>query len=91
MYHIAIVEDEIDFSGQLQSFLEQYQKEQNIRFKISVFGDGTEILEDYEPIYDVILMDIEIPGMHGMDESAQILCVDADVVMMFITNVAYYE
>lgn len=90
MYHIAIVEDEMDFSSQLQSFLEQYQKEQNIRFKISVFSDGAEILEGYEPIYDVILMDIEMPGMNGMDAAAQIRSVDADVVMMFITNVASY-
>ena len=28
MYHIAIVEDEKDFSDQLQTFLQQYQKEQ---------------------------------------------------------------
>lgn len=90
MYHIAIVEDEIDFSMQLQAFLEQYQREQNIRFKISVFHDGSEILETYEPIYDVILMDIEMPNMNGMDAAVQIRRVDLDVVMMFITNVASY-
>lgn len=90
MYHIAIVEDEIDFSMQLQAFLEQYQKEQNIRFKISVFHDGSEILEKYEPIYDVILMDIEMPNMNGMDAAAWIRRVDLDVVIMFITNVASY-
>ena len=90
MYHIAIVEDEIDFSVQLQNFLEQYQKENNIRIKISVFCDGMEILDGYEPVYDVILMDIEMPGMNGMDAAAQIRNTDADVVIMFITNVASY-
>lgn len=90
MYHIAIVEDEIDFSGQLQNFLEQYQREQNMRFKISVFCDGTEILAGYEPVYDIIMMDIEMPGMNGMDAAAQIRGMDADVVMMFITNMASY-
>lgn len=90
MYHIAIVEDESDFSAQLQSYLAQYSDEQGIRFKVSVFHDGMEILEGYEPVYDVILMDIEMPNMNGMDAAAQIRLVDPDVVMMFITNVASY-
>lgn len=90
MYHIAIVEDEAAFCGQLQTFLEQYQKEQNIRFKISVFRAGEEILADYQPIYDIILMDIEMPGINGMDAAAQIRSMDGDVVLMFITNIASY-
>lgn len=90
MYHIAIVEDEADFSMQLQSFLEQYQKEENTRCKVSVFSDGREILQDYQPVYDVILLDIEMPGINGMDAAAKIRECDQDVVMMFITNIASY-
>lgn len=90
MYHIAIVEDEADFSTQLQRFLEQYGQEQDICFKVSVFCGGTELLKDYEPVYDVILMDIEMPDMNGMDAAAQIRRIDLDVVMMFITNLASY-
>lgn len=90
MYHIAIVEDEAAFCGQLRAFLEQYQEEQNKRFKISVFQDGAEILADYQPIYDIILLDIEMPGINGMDAAAQIRSVDQEVVLMFITNIASY-
>ena len=67
MYHIAIVEDEKVFAGQLQEFLKKYQKEQDTAFKISVFEDGAEILEHYEPLYDVILLDIEMPRVSGME------------------------
>ena len=36
MYHIAIVEDEKEFRDQLQIYLKQYGKENQISFQISV-------------------------------------------------------
>ena len=42
MYHIAIVEDEAEFSAQLQEYLKQYQKQGifsfSIHFKPRFFG-----------------------------------------------------
>ena len=90
MYHIAIVEDEKDFSEKLQEYLIQYGKENEMEFEISVFHDGSEILEGYEPKYDIILLDIEMPKINGMDAAEQIREVDEDVVLMFITNMAAY-
>lgn len=90
MYHIAIVEDELEFSMQLQEYLKQYQEKNDVEFKISVFSDGAEILEDYRPEYDAIFMDIEMPGINGMDAAEKIREMDEDVVIMFITNMAQY-
>lgn len=90
MYHIAIVEDEAEFAVQLQEFLKQYQKENDVPFKITVFGDGAEILEDYQPLYDIILLDIEMPKVNGMEAAEKIRKTDSDVVLMFITNMASY-
>lgn len=90
MYHVAIVEDEQEYAEQLQTFLTQYEEEHSTKFKVTVFGDGAEILDGYEPIYDLILLDIEMPKVNGMDAADQIRKMDNDVVMMFITNVASY-
>lgn len=90
MYHIAIVEDEKEFSDQLHQFLIQYGKEKETEFEISIFGDGAEILENYEPKYDIILLDIEMPKVNGMDAAERIREMDEDVVLMFITNMAAY-
>lgn len=90
MYHIAIVEDEKEFSHQLQEFLVQYGKEYEMEFQISVFQDGAEILEEYQPKYDVILLDIEMPKVNGMETAEKIRETDEDVVLMFITNMASY-
>lgn len=90
MYHIAIVEDDADFALQLQEFLSQYQSENNLQIKVSVFGDGDEILKDYQALYDVILLDIEMPKVNGMDAANKIREMDQYVVLMFITNMAGY-
>ncbi len=90
MYHIAVVEDEKNYSEQLQAFLKQYEEEHDIKFKVSVFYDGAEILEGYQNIYDIILLDIEMPKVNGMDAAEEIRKVDTDVVLMFITNMAAY-
>ena len=90
MYHIAIVEDEGQFRQQLTEYLTQYQDENQLEFKISVFTDGAEILENYQPVYDVILLDIEMPKVNGMDAAKQIRVRDDNVVLMFITNMAGY-
>lgn len=90
MYHIAIVEDEKEFREQLQDYLKQYENENNELFQISVFEDGEEILEDYKKEYDIILLDIEMPKVNGMDAAEQIREIDEDVLIMFITNMAQY-
>lgn len=90
MYHIAIVEDETEFAAQLQEFLKEYQKEHDVPMKISVFSDGAEIIADYQPLYDIILLDIEMPQVNGMDAAERIRQMDTDVVLMFITNMATY-
>lgn len=90
MYHIAIVEDEREFSMQLQEYLLQYGNENDMIYEVSVFQDGAEILEDYKKEYDAIFLDIEMPKVNGMETAERIREMDEDVVLMFITNMAQY-
>lgn len=90
MYRIAIVEDDCNFIEELQSYLGQYASEEKQTFEISVFHDGAEILENYEPKYDLILLDVEMPKVNGMDAAEKIREMDESVVLMFITNMAQY-
>ena len=57
----------------------EYEAEHNLDFKISVFHDGSEILESYEPVFDVILFDIEMPEVDGMTAAGKIREIDSDM------------
>lgn len=90
MYRVAIVEDDKNFVEELKNHLLQYAQEEGLEFQISAFYDGAEILENYAPVYDLILLDIEMPKVGGMETAEKIREVDEDVVLMFITNMAQY-
>lgn len=90
MYHIAIVEDEKEFRDQLRNYLKYYESEFHKEFQISEFEDGEDVLKDYKNKYDIILLDIDMPRLNGMDAAELIRERDEDVVLMFITNMAQY-
>ena len=45
---IAIVEDDLEYQKQLQKYIEQYGKEHELQYKITVFQNGLNFLEDYK-------------------------------------------
>ena len=90
MYRIAIVDDDREFVEELKKYINQYGQEEGQEFEVSAFYDGAEILESYVPKYDLILLDIEMPKINGMDAAEKIREVDENVVLMFITNMAQY-
>lgn len=90
MYHIAVVDDEKAFQEQISEYIEKYQKENEIEIQVDFFDDGLSLLADDHLVYDMILLDIEMPGMNGMDVARNIREKDEEVVLMFITNMAQY-
>ncbi len=90
MLEIAIVEDEESYRNVLCEYLKKYEQETEEEIHVSIFTDGDEIVENYTAKYDIILMDIEMQFMNGMDAAHKIREVDKEVIIIFITNMAQY-
>ncbi len=90
MIRIAIVEDDNSYLNQLKEYLMRYEQESGKSFHISVFHDGADIAQMYDPVYDIILMDIEMAQMDGMTAAERIRQTDMEVVIIFITNMPQY-
>lgn len=90
MIKIAVVEDEHTYAMQLQEYLHQYEKECGEVFEITTFLDGDEIVSKYKSQFDIILMDIEMKFMDGMSAAEEIRKVDAEVIIIFVTNASQY-
>ena len=90
MIRIAVVEDLEDEAQQLTKCIEQYGREKNELFAVERFSDGLAFIEGYEPRYDIIFMDINMPLMSGLSAAKRLRIVDPGVCLIFVTQMAQY-
>lgn len=90
MLYIAVVEDDEACRVQLTEYINRFGAERGLALNVTQFQDGGELLENHRPDFDIILLDIEMPGVDGMSAAEEIRGRDEDVVLVFVTNMAEY-
>ena len=90
--NIAIVDDEREQSDILKGYIDRYFGEHPLSesYNVAVFTDGDEIIKDYEPKYDIIFLDIEMPRVNGMKAARVIRQTDDGTALIFVTRLARY-
>lgn len=90
MLRCAIVEDSPRELEHLKECLARYSAERDIPLETTAFGDAASFLEHYRADYDIVFMDIELPGINGM-EAAELLRSQHRVTsIIFVTDLAQY-
>lgn len=90
MYRVAIVEDDESSRNILRKYIVRYQKEKDSTFSIKEFTNGLNFISGYTADFDIILMDIEMPHMNGMETAEKLRQMDENVCLIFVTNMAQY-
>ena len=87
---IAVVEDQPETRECLCRFIRQYAEEQGMQAEVVPFEDGAVIANGYQLGFDILFMDVEMPGLDGFATAEKIREVDPEVVLIFVTNMAQY-
>src|ERR671921_1192862 len=79
-YRVMIVDDEQDITTVFKMGLE------NNQFIVTTFNDPLEALSKFKPrLYDLMILDIRMPGMNGFQLYKKIRDLDKEVKVCFLT------
>ena len=87
---IAIVEDDPKEAQFLQSYFEHLPPDFQDTFEVRLFQTARAFLSAYQPIYDIVFMDINLPDLNGMEAAGYLRRMDRNVVLVFVTSMAQY-
>ena len=92
---IAIVDDEPEVCGVVRDYLthilEKYWAEKAAQMEVEVFDSAESVLEVFDQrTYDLLILDIRMPGIGGMEAARRIRNQSSDVGIIFLTSSEEY-
>jgi DNA-binding response OmpR family regulator len=82
---ILIVDNELDITQTFKSALEQ-EYDNNNKLEVHTFNDPLSVLSQFKPsFYDLLLIDINMPDMNGFELCIEILKIDVNVKICFMS------
>lgn len=90
MLHIAICDDEESFVRELEEQLTRYAGECSQEIRVTVFYDGSELVNGYDPSIDLVFLDIQMNRMDGLAAAERIRQMDGEVAIIFLTTLTRY-
>ena len=89
MYRVLIVEDTPAEADLLRALLGRYSAEKGVELSATVMTSALEFIESRRAA-DLVLMDIDMPGINGMEAAEVFRTYDAETPLIFVTNLAQY-
>lgn len=92
MIRVALCDDDVSTLKETVGFLDRYRKERRREIVHTAFHSPVELLAEIErgAQFDVLLLDILMPGQNGIETAAEIRRYDSKVKIIFLTTSAEF-
>jgi DNA-binding LytR/AlgR family response regulator len=89
---IAVCDDEEIHQNIILALLKKWAANANIEIDIAAFDNAEELLMLWEDVvFDILVLDIEMKKLSGMEFAKAIRCIDEDVIIIFVTSHVSYS
>lgn len=90
VFKIAVVEDTEKWRETIKTFLDAYGKEKHVDFIVEFFHNGEAFLFKATEGFDLAFIDIDLPGINGLDTSRQLRKLNENICIIFFTEFAQF-
>ena len=90
MYRIAVVDDLPEERSRLEEYLRRFADERKLTVTVDPFEGGESFLEAFDHNYEIVLLDIEMQGIDGMETARRLREKDEKVCLLFVTYLANF-
>lgn len=90
MLRIAVVEDDAAQSDRMKKHLQDFLADKERTYTIDVYDNAVDFLDKYKNPYDIVLMDIEMPRMNGLEAAKKLRAMDEMVILIFVTKMSQF-
>lgn len=87
---VAVLDDTREDAERLLDYMNRFQEKHKCLIQTDLYNASMDFLEEYHSQYDVIFLDIEMPGEDGLEVAHEIRKKDLAVGIIFVTNIAQY-
>ncbi len=89
MTKIALCDDNQQFMKNISELIHDCMKQEKIKVKLYLFNSGTNLINAYKQtgnLFDIVLLDIDMPDMNGMETAKYIRQYDDQCMLIFLTS-----
>ena len=90
MIQIAVVEDSAEDFSLLKLALTDFFTQRNSQYRITHYEDAETFLHAYQSQFDLLFLDIDLPGMDGIKAAKELRKADVSVPLVFLTNLSRF-
>ena len=87
---VAVVDDADNDARSLISYLEKFSEDHGIALQVDRFSSAGDFFQSDTSAFSLVILDIDMPGMNGVECAHVIRETDPDIVIMFVTNLPQY-
>ena len=91
MIQVAIVDDMPEERKRIRECLSYMEETEKMSFAVTEYASGNAFIGNYQNQFDIVLMDIDLPGgLNGMETARQLRKMDSAVILIFVTSMVQY-